>query len=315
VVLSNPAEGSSTLKDHCDHVHRCGDLARDRRMLLIGGGDMDAEWPCLQYESFLPKIMDYAENLEAMEQSSRIYETQNKPYKFLFLNGRSRPHRKYLLERFRLSGLLDQSLWTNLENRLGIPGQVMLWHEGQDLMLTFSEIKMLPEKYEVDRYRRQVNKSFDSGFVKSDLFNREWGEIYIEPAPYIDTYFSLVTETVFDYPYSFRTEKIWKPIAMGHPWIAATNLGYYRDMKNLGFRTFGELIDESFDQIENSQDRISRIVEVVEDLCRQNLNEFLAAAEQTCKYNQQHLAVMRQQVCQEFPERFFQFLKHHNFYE
>jgi hypothetical protein len=125
----------------------------------------------------------------------------------------------------------------------------------------------------------------------------------------------VVTETVFDYPYSFRTEKIWKPVAMGHPFIAVANLGYYRDLHNLGFKTFGHLIDETFDLIENSQDRVTRIATVVEDLCRQDLTQFLAAAEDICKYNQQHLAHMRGQVRKEFPERFFQFLRQYNFYE
>jgi hypothetical protein len=269
----------------------------------------------LQYESFLPKILDYEENQQATSQSSRIYETRHKPYKFLFLNGRSRPHRKYLLEKFKLDGVLGQSLWTNLENRSGSHGQLALWYQGQDLMLTATDVKTLPEQYEVDRYCQQVNKTFDSGFVKSDLFNQEWGEIYIEPAPYIDTYFSLVTETVFDYPYSFRTEKIWKPIAMAHPWIAVANAGYYRDMHRLGFKSFGHLIDESFDQIEDSQKRIERISEVVTDLCKQNLDEFLASAQNICKYNQQHLADMRLQVRKEFPERFFQFIARYQFNE
>jgi hypothetical protein len=315
VILSNPAEGSGTLRDHCNTVHRCGDLVRDRRMLLIGGGDMDPDWPCLQYDGFLPKILDYNENRQAVDQSSRIYETKNKPYKFLFLNGRSRPHRKYLLERLRLEELLDQSLWTNLENRVGSMGQLILWHQGQDLMLTPTEIKTLPAQYEVDRYRHQVSKSFNLGFVKSDLFNQEWGEIYIESAPYIDTYFSLVTETVFDYPYSFRTEKIWKPIAMGHPWIAVANAGYYRDIRNLGFKTFDHLIDESFDQIEDSQKRIERILEVVKDLCNQDLDKFLASAQNICKYNQQHFEDMRLQVRREFPERFFKFVAQYQFNE
>ena len=315
VILSNPAEGSATLRDHCEYVHRCDDLVREHRMLLIGGGDMDPEWPCLQYDSFLPKILDYKENQQAIDQSSRIYETKHKPYKFLFLNGRSRPHRKYLLERFRLDGLLDQSLWTNLENRSGSMGQVVLWHQGQDLMLTPTDVKLLPAQYEVDRYRQQVDKTFNSGFIKNDLFNQEWGEIYIEPAPYIDTYFSLVTETVFDYPYSFRTEKIWKPIAMSHPWIAVANAGYYRDIKNLGFQTFGHVIDESFDNIEDSQKRIERIAHVVRDLCQQDLAAFLKECYNVCKYNQQHLAEMRIRVRQKFPERFFQFIKKYQFDE
>ena len=120
---------------------------------------------------------------------------------------------------------------------------------------------------------------------------------------------------MFDYPYSFRTEKIWKPIAMAHPWIAVANAGYYRDIKNLGFQTFGHVVDESFDSIEDSQKRIERIAEVVKDLCKQNLDEFLASAQNICKYNQQHLADMRLQVRKEFPERFFQFIARYRFNE
>jgi hypothetical protein len=321
VILSNPAEGSSTLRDHCDYVHKCGELVRNKRMLLIGGGDMDSEWPCLQYDSFLPKILDYKENILAIEKAKKIYTQPNKPYKFLFLNGRSRSHRKYLLERFSLNGLLDQALWSNLESRVADIGNITLWHKGQDLMLIPGKIKLLPAQYEVDRYRTANDKLKEEklpngiGFVKTALFGSEWGEIYLEPAPYIDTYFSLVTETVFDYPYSFRTEKIWKPIAMGHPWIAVANAGYYRDMHGLGFRTFGHLIDETFDQIQDSQKRIERIVEVVNDLCQQDLASFLNEAKDICKYNQQHFAEISVKVRKEFPDRFLKFVEQYQFNE
>ena len=113
---------------------------------------------------------------------------------------------------------------------------------------------------------------------------------------------------MFDYPYSFRTEKIWKPIAMGHPFIAVANQGYYKDLHRLGFKTFGHVIDESFDCIENSQDRIERIAQVVEDLCQQDLANFLEQCYNTCKFNQNHLAEMRTKVRQEFPDRFTQFI-------
>jgi hypothetical protein len=178
-------------------------------------------------------------------------------------------------------------------------------------MLTPTEIKTLPVQYEVDRYRQSVDRTFDSGFIKSDLFNQEWGEIYIESAPYVDTYFSLVTETVFDYPYSFRTEKIWKPVAVGHPFIAVANRGFYRDIQNLGFKTFSHVIDESFDLIDNSQDRIERIAEVVEDLCQQDLASFYKECYNVCKYNQELYTEMRHQVPRELPNQFHQFINQH----
>jgi hypothetical protein len=309
VILSNPAEGSETLKDHCELVHQCADLILEHRMLLIGGGNMPPEWPCLTYDVFLPKILDYPENLTQIARAEEIYTQLDKPYKFMFLNGRCRRHRKYLIEQFDVNGLLDHAIWTNLENRNGNPDTLSLWHDGQDLMLRNRPTKTLEPKYEVTRYRDRVTMQSDQRFIKSDLFNQEWGEIYLQAEPYIDTYFSVVTETVYEYPYSFRTEKIWKPVAMGHPFIAVSNRGYYRDLHNLGFRTFGHVIDESFDQIENNQDRLIRIAQVVTDLCQQDLASFLKECYNVCKYNQQHLAHMRQKIRKEFPDRFSQFIQ------
>lgn len=308
LIFSNPAEGSETLAGQAANA-RIQDLAHDKKILIIGGGDMDARWPCLQYDSFLPKILDYDENLAAASRSDEIYSKSVKPYKFLFLNGRTRPHRKYLLEQFKLSGLLDSSLWTNLDTTVSHTRHLKLIYKNQDLIRSPSTIQILPSKYEYVDYADPMDPVADNvSFVKNYLFKHTWGEIYLSADPYIDTYFSLVTETVFDYPYSFRTEKIWKPIAMGHPFIAVANQGYYRDLHQLGFKTFGHVIDESFDLIESSQERIERIAQVVEDLCQQDLASFLEQCYNVCKYNQNHLAEMRQKVRQEFPNRFTQFI-------
>jgi len=316
-ILSNPMEGSDTMKCHCEMVTCTADLVHDRKILLIGGGEMDDSWPYLLYDVFLPKILDYDENLTEIARSDEIFSKTQKPYKFLFLNGRMRHHRKYLLELFRHQGLLDQALWTNLDPRSAtfhpftLPSEIGInnWEH------TVFPLQQLPAEYEVARYRDQIGTPAPDTqrdlYAKYHLFRNEWGDIYLNAQPYIDTYFSLVTETVFEYPYSFRTEKTWKPIAMGHPTIFASNPGYYRDFHNLGFRTWGHLIDESFDNIDNPQDRIDRIAQVVEDLCQQDLPSFLGAAAETCKYNQQHLTEMRQQVRQEFPERFQQFIHNH----
>jgi hypothetical protein len=284
-VFSNPHEGSETMMNHCHH-YGIADLVLAHQILLVGGGDMDPTWPCLQYESFLPKVLDYDENIKAAHNYQDNYST-DRPYKFLFLNGRARPHRKYLLE--RLADLLDSAIWTNLD-------------------LGNGAIKLLDSCYEYVDFDVDIDTA-DLTFVKHRLFpNNVWGDVILEARPYMDTYFSLVTETVHEYPYSFRTEKIWKPVAIGHPWIAVANRGFYQDMHRLGFQSFGHVIDESFDQIENNQDRLERVAEIVRDLCQQDLASFLNECYNVCKYNQQHLAELRPQVQKEFPDRFRQFI-------
>lgn len=291
-VFSNPHEGSETLLNHC-YNYGIADLVLANQILLVGGGDMDSTWPCLQYESFLPKVLDYEENIAAAEQYQARYTT-DRVRKFLFLNGRARPHRQYLLD--RLQPLLDQAIWSNLDRGNG-------------------PIHLLDPQYEVKGF----SVDFDAGndqFVKHRIFPpNTWGDVVLTAEPYSDTYFSLVTETVHAYPYSFRTEKIWKPVAIGHPFIAVANCGFYRDLHRMGFQTFGHVIDESFDQIPDNHQRLQRVAEVVEDLCRQDLAAFLDQCYNVCKYNQQHLAELRPQVRQQFPDRFFQFLQQHRFDE
>ena len=327
VILDNAAEGSETLVTWC-FVKGLIDLIEEGRILLIGGGDMDPDrWPYMSYEYFLPKIFDFDENVQAGGSIDEYFAVTNKPYKFLFLNGRMRSHRKYLLERFQANKLLDQSLWTNLDTDLRLVTtlpqarwqnfndmnviKLQFEHAGIDRMELPIDLKLLPKQYETPAFRNNIDHVPTAGTVKFNLFNNTWGDAVVDGSAYRDTYFSLVTETVFNYPYSFRTEKIWKPIAVGHPFIAVANRGFYRDIRNLGFRTFGHVVDESFDLIDNSQDRIERIAQVVEDLCQQDLASFYKECYNVCKYNQALYTEMRHQVPRELPNQFHQFINQH----
>ena len=328
VILDNAAEGSETLVTWC-FVKGLINLIEEGRILLIGGGDMDPDrWPYMSYEYFLPKIFDFDENVEAGGRINEYFSVTDKPYKFLFLNGRMRSHRKYLLERFQSNGLLDQSLWTNLDTDLvlikNLPQtrwqnfnsmnmiKLRFEHMGVDRMELPIDLHFLPKEYETPAFRNNIDQLPSAGTVKFNLFNNTWGDAVVDGTAYRDTYFSLVTETVFNYPYSFRTEKIWKPIAVGHPFIAVANQGFYQDLHNLGFKTFGHVVDESFDTIENSQDRIERIAHVVEDLCQQDLASFYKECYNICKYNQDLYTEMRHLVPRELPDQFHHFINQYS---
>ena len=312
MVFGNSAEGSEALINQLQQIG-LEQLILDHNALLISGSDLDSKYPHIRHDHFLEKILDYDENVAAMQRSEEIYTQVDKPYDFLFLNGRSRPHRKYLWEQLNRRGLLDRSLWTMLDSRpihRGWTHPFTLRENDVDIMSTTTPLQRLPREYEVEQFRDSIvgEGPPERTFIKSDLFKGLWGEIYLVPEVYRDTYFSLVTETVVLYPYSFRTEKIAKELVMGHPWICATSPGFYRDMHNIGFKTFGHLIDESFDSIANHQDRMDRIIDIVGDLCNNSLSSFLAAAREVCKYNQQHLIEMVPRIRSEFPNKFFNFI-------
>lgn len=310
IVFDNAAESASTLTSQLLTL-KIDELCKQKRILILCGGEMPSEYTWMTYPHFLVEILNYAENHQAVADINQCNINVKRPFDFVFLNGRARPHRKYLLERLHSLGLLDRALWTMLDSTPTLNCHISLVVDGVDLMDRPGQRRCLPFNYEYNAYAR---KDFDINgvarpFAKNALFNNEWGDIYLNPNLYADTYFSLVTETLYDGSLGFCTEKIAKPLMIGHPWICASTPGYYRYIKSFGFRTFGHLIDESFDSIDNHTQRLERIIDIVQDLCNnQSLQSFAQAAQDVCKYNQQRLAEFAQETCEQFPSRFFKFI-------
>jgi hypothetical protein len=281
VIFSNPAEGSETVLYQLKRL-RILEHVLDGRIGLIASGNQDSGIPYCKTDCYFTNIVDYDENKAAQIQAAFDYKP-HRPYEFLFLNGRLRPHRKYLIDHLRAQGLLSHALWTNLGS------QVELGFTSQLDTGKTEPIRLLPSEYEIERAVPQMELVPESGFVKNMLFNNTWGDAVVNHRCYTDTWFSLVTETIFDYPHTFRTEKIWKPVLMAHPFVVAANRGYLQDLQAAGFQTFHTLIDESYDQIDCPHTRIERIIDTVRDISQMGAAEFWSASRDICKYNQQLL--------------------------
>jgi hypothetical protein len=76
---------------------------------------------------------------------------------------------------------------------------------------------------------------------------------------------SFITETKFDENVVFLTEKIFKPIALGHPLICLASAGTLRGLAELGFRIDWYGIDPSYNDIEDHKERFLATHKVLED--------------------------------------------------
>ena len=302
IVFSNPAEGSETVLLQLKRL-RISDHVRDGRIGLLTSGDLEPGWRYCKTDCYFSNIVEYTENKAAQIEAALDHKAQ-RPYEFLFLNGRLRPHRKYLIDHLRAQDLLSNALWTNLSSQVE-----MAFTSALDTGKT-EPIRLLPPEYEIDRARERLTTDLytDGGFIKHKLFNNTWGDAIVNSRCYTDTWFSLVTETIFDYPHTFRTEKIYKPMLMAHPFVVAANQGYLKDLRAAGFKTFDTLIDESYDQIGTPTARIERIIDTVRDISRQGAAEFWEASRDICKYNQQHLVEYNRQQRAALPTLLEQYL-------
>jgi hypothetical protein len=89
-----------------------------------------------------------------------------------------------------------------------------------------------------------------------------WLSLFDESA---ESLLYLVTETVATGRRHHLTEKIFKPIALGMPFVVVGTQGSLEYLRSYGFKTFGDIWDESYDLAEDDE-RIKRIAELLKSL-------------------------------------------------
>lgn len=70
----------------------------------------------------------------------------------------------------------------------------------------------------------------------------------------------IVLETLFDDSRWHLTEKTLRPIACGRPFLLMATAGSLKYLQQYGFETFGELINETYDQIVNPRQRLQAVI-------------------------------------------------------
>jgi hypothetical protein len=90
---------------------------------------------------------------------------------------------------------------------------------------------------------------------------------------HIDTYnataYSVIAETNYDNSFSFFTEKTAKPLIGRRLFVAFSGHKFLHNLRQLGFRTFDGIIDESYDLIEDDQARWTAAFDQIKYLCQQ----------------------------------------------
>jgi hypothetical protein len=102
------------------------------------------------------------------------------------------------------------------------------------------------------------------------------------------------------------TEKSLRPIACGKPFILAATPGSLQYLRNYGFQTFGDLIDESYDQITNTHARLCAIIQEMKRIASLDSNskrQLFRQMHDIAKRNKKHFFTnLHQQVVSEYVE-------------
>jgi len=148
---------------------------------------------------------------------------------FLSYNRRPRPHRVILLCEIIKRNLVSKGLISYWGDDIRDSVSRVIKHGRPDLEPQALNLdKLIP--LEIDKNLGQHNPAWD-----------------LIPEHYQQTFLSVLPETLFDVGTIFFSEKTWKTIVAGHPFIMIGSPGMLKELRNQGYYTFGSFWDESYD--------------------------------------------------------------------
>ena len=123
------------------------------------------------------------------------------------------------------------------------------------------------------------------GEIKSSSLDEFAPSAAIPFSIYNQSYYSIVSETVAYNDYNFYTEKIAKPILAKRPFVVFAGQNYLKNLRGLGFKTFDNIIDESYDFVADIHQRFSMAWSQVEYLMTQDPIEIYNLTETIRNHN------------------------------
>jgi hypothetical protein len=192
-------------------------------------------------------------------------ESKTKNKRFLCYNRLPKPARLAMGTALLSRGLLSQGLFSFPDDKYFsyIPRDFGDLFEGtaeSEWVQTLNDFKsqfesLLPLNIDVENF--DINWAYSEGQHQAEF---SW--------PYEKAYFSIVNETWVQKDSLFLSEKIFKPIVNFHPFVVFGNPGTLSLLKEMGYKTFHPYINESYDAVEDTAQRLRLVVDEVERLSR-----------------------------------------------
>lgn len=116
----------------------------------------------------------------------------------------------------------------------------------------------------------------------------EWGDGYPSMDLYQDSWLEIVPETLFRDGF-FITEKTIKPILTKTPFLIVSTCKYLEYLRQHGFKTFGHIIDERYDQQYRIEDRVQLMLAQLHDIIQNGSESFYKECKEVLEHNQNRL--------------------------
>ena len=143
-------------------------------------------------------------------------------------------------------------------------------HWGQDVVR--------PKKHTAETLGPLSNR-FNTQIRCSDL---------LDPSIYNQTHYSAMIETTIHNDFAMFSEKEAKPIMAQRPFVIFGSCRQLEAFRSLGFKTFASVIDESYDLIEDKQERWRKALDSMFELSKSDPQDVYGKLAGVLKHNKEH---------------------------
>lgn len=223
----------------------------------------------------------------------------DRPFAFECLLGARREHRDFMMLGLQTSGLLEQNIVTYRDLFVGhwikeTPKRVAECFPDTELMYPY----VSPNLNAAWEVKENMDNSV-SGLVPWEIYNKTW--------------FSIVCETLAQDCASRRiflsAEKMGKCLHARRLFVVLAIRGFLQYYRDWGFETFGDIIDESYDDENDEILRWSKALEQVKWLCSQDLPALLQKLKPRLDHNHHRLYEFEQEKQKELQNFVMSYLK------
>jgi hypothetical protein len=256
-----------------EHLHRCqvnAQLPRDCYHLVSANTSADK----ILQATYFSEHEFFFRHVNRKQNS--LKDPTDRTYEFTALNRTHKWWRAAVMADLLSFGILNNSLWSY-----------------NSIELTQDSYKDNPISIDIQdiTWRKKMHDFVSAGPYHCDQLNdnQQNNHHYVNTDLYTNSYFQIVIETHFDADQSsgtFITEKTWKPIKFGQPFVIIGPAGTLATLRAAGYCVFDDVLDNTYDTIENNTDRYVAVRNLLLSMQRQGVADLFEKCRNDIKHNQ-----------------------------
>jgi hypothetical protein len=229
----------------------------------------------IPWQEHIFKMKQLYSNAKLLQELEDLPAYQSKPLLFDALLGRPKPHRVFVHNKILENDLKHRTISSIVNNTTYSPNKPISTNPE-----FFWEPGCVPV---ADQPSWHLHHNVDYRGIETSFYD------IIPVSVYRQTAYSILAETTWKNQVLMVTEKVGKVCLGRRIFVAFSGQGFLQNLKQSGFLTFDSILDESYDQIANDQDRWQAAWNQLMWLCGQNQSDIFEKARPVLEHNFDHV--------------------------